>query len=88
MITIFATKFNVYSYFSVAKIAPRLTYKACWPSSLERQSVSLAVRIFDETNVAALTINQSHVREVDRTQTSSFLDLIYRVWKIFNINTT
>ena len=65
----------------MAKIAPRLTYKACWPSSLERQSVSLALRIFDETNVAALTINQSHVREVDRTQTNS-------VWKIFNINTT
>ena len=74
--------------FSVAKIAPRLTYKACWPSSLERQSVSFALRIFDETNVAALTINQSHVREVDRTQTNSFLDLICRVWKIFNINTT
>ena len=65
----------------MAKIAPRLTYKACWSSSLERQSVSLVLRIFDETNVAALTINQPHVREVDRKQTSSFLDLICRVWK-------
>ena len=72
----------------MAKIAPRLTCRACWPSSLERQSVSLALKIFDETNVAALTINQSHVREVDKTQTISFLDLICRVWRIFNINTT
>ena len=65
----------------MAKIAPRLTYKACWSSSLERQSVSLVLRIFDETNVAALTINQPYVREVDRKQTNSFLDLICRVWK-------
>ena len=71
--------------FSVAKLAPRLSFKACWPSSLERQNVNLALRIFDETNVAALTIRQSRSNCVDNNHTCDFLSLICRVWKIFNI---
>ena len=55
--------------FSVAKLAPRLTYKSCWPSALVRQNVSLALRIFDDSNVAALTIHQSHLDQKLTPQT-------------------
>ena len=64
-----------------------MTFKSCWPSALERQNVSLALRIFDDSNVAALTIHQSHLDQIDQIQTHKFIKLINRVWKIFNINT-
>ena len=38
----------------VVKQAHRLTSKACWPGSLERQNVSLALRIFDPSTQIAL----------------------------------
>ena len=42
------------------KLAPRLVAKACWPTSLERQNVNLALRIFDEsTSSATVTSNCS-----------------------------
>ena len=72
---------------SVAKLAPRLTYKACWPSTLERQNVTLALRIFDSSNGAALKIHRSNVNNVSRLQTSCFIEIVSRVWKIFNVNT-
>ena len=62
-----------------------LSFKALWPSSLVRQNVNLALRISDETNVAALIIQQSKSKCVDHTHTSDFLPLICHVWKIFNV---
>ena len=73
--------------FSVAKLAPKLSYKSCWPSNIERQNVKLALRIFDDTNVAALTIHQSTKYIIHKTKTSDFIALICRIWKIFNVNT-
>lgn len=36
------------------KLAPKLSYKALYPSSLERQNVKLALNIFDEKNLEAI----------------------------------
>ena len=70
---------------SVAKLAPRLTYKACW--HLERQNVTLALRIFDSSNVAALKIHRSNMNNVSRLRTNCFIEIVSRVWNIFNVNT-
>ncbi|KAI6654495.1 hypothetical protein LOD99_891 [Oopsacas minuta] len=73
---------------SVAKLAPRLTSKACWPSTLERQNVSLALRIFDESTPAALNVSyQSRYHTSTNSQTADIIPIICNVWKIFNINT-
>ena len=72
--------------FSVAKLAPKLNYKSCWPSVLDKQNVKLALRIFDYTNVAALTIHQSK-DYIQSNQTGDFIALICQFWKLFNVNT-
>ena len=41
---------------SLAKLAPRLTLKSCYPSSLERQNVKLVLKVIHESTIAALTI--------------------------------
>ena len=69
---------------SVAKTAHRLTVKSCWPSSLERQNVNLALRIFNDSTAAALTVHASKYGQV--SETAQFISLICKVWKIFNIN--
>nr|CAI5828052.1 unnamed protein product [Callosobruchus analis] len=61
---------------STVKFA-RLVQKVLHPSSLERQNVSLAVRLFDEKNIAALTIIQK-----DNVGTTEFLKIILSWWKI------
>ena len=71
---------------SVAKLAHRLTAKSCWPSSLERQNVSLAHRVFNESTAAALTIQNSS-RLKFKSDTVDLVTIISNVWKIFNINT-
>ena len=73
---------------SLAKLAPRLTAKACWPSSLERQNVSLALRIFDNSTSSALKV-QILTPSLHNTycQTAEFIDIICDIWKIFNVNT-
>ena len=54
---------------------------------LERQNVNLALKVFDTSTYAALTIfNTTH--SSSQSQTPEFLDIIIKVWKIFNINTT
>ena len=71
---------------SVAKLAHRLTAKSCWPTSLERQNVSLAHRVFNESTAAALTIQNSS-RLKFKSDTADFVTIISKVWKTFNINT-
>ena len=72
---------------SLIKQAHRLTSKACWPTMLERQNVNLALKIFDTSTSAALAIyNAKHANS--QSQTPEFLDIIIKVWKIFNVNTT
>ena len=43
---------------SLAKLAPCLTLKSCYPSSLERQNVKLVLKIVHESTIAALTIQK------------------------------
>ena len=43
----------------VAKTAHRLTMKFCWSSNLERQNFGLALRVFNESTVAALQLHAS-----------------------------
>ena len=73
---------------SVAKLAPRLTSKSCWPSTFERQNVTLALRIFDDPTAAALNVKHlSKYQLCTTSQTADFISIICKVWKIFNINT-
>ena len=73
---------------SVAKLAPRLTSKACWPSTFVRQNVTLALRIFDDSTTAALNVKHLSKYQLCATsQTADFISIICKVCKIFNINT-
>ena len=71
---------------STIKQAHRLSSKVCWPTSLERQNVNLALRVFNDSTCAALEV-QNDLRSKFRNDTSNFVDLISKIWKIFNINT-
>ena len=72
---------------SLIKQAHRLSSKACWPTMLEKQNVNLALKIFDLSTYAALSIyNTTHINS--KSQTPEFLEIIIKVWKIFNVNTT
>ena len=72
--------------FASVKQAPKLTAKSCWPTKLERQTLHLALRIFNEQTAAAIQI-QNSTRDVFKTQTEDFIRIVCSVWKIFNINT-
>ena len=45
--------------FASVKQAPKLNDKFCWSTNLERQTVHLALRIFDEQTAAAIQIQNS-----------------------------
>ena len=63
-----------------------MTSKACWPSSLERQNVNLALEIFHEsTSVGLLALNIER-ESISKNQTVDFLKLINDIWKMFNVN--
>ena len=53
----------------------------------ERQNVYLALKIFDTSTYAALTIYQATGTNL-KSQTPEFLDIMIKVWKIFNLNAT
>ena len=68
--------------FASVKQAPKLTAKSCWPTNLERQSVHLALKIFDEQTAAAIQIQNSARDVIFKTQTEDFIRIICSVWKI------
>ena len=71
----------------LAKLAPRLTIKACFPSIIERQNVKLVFKVVNELTIAALKL-QNELREPEsRTNTHEFVDILLKIWKIFNIST-
>ena len=72
--------------YSTIKQAHKLSSKVCWPTSLERQNVNLALRVFHESTCTALKI-QNDLRSDSRNDTSNFVDVMTNIWKIFNINT-
>ena len=71
---------------NILKRAPKLSAKACWPSALERQNVSLALKIFHESTSAGLLAWKMENKIVNNNQTVDFLILINQVWKTFNVN--
>ena len=77
---------NIYKseQYSTAKIAHKLTSKVVWPSVLERQSVPLALAVWDQsTSNAVLLYNE---RNNISNQTYQFISLINRFWKMCNIH--
>ena len=72
---------------SILKQAYRLTAKTGWPTILERQNVNLALKIFDTSTLTALSIYNSKRTDFESRRTCEFLDY-YKIWKIFNVNTT
>lgn len=69
---------------ALIKTAPRLNYKTVYPSTIERQKVSLALNIWHESTIAAVkkyTDNESD-------QTAAFLEIIWKWWNIMNIKNT
>ena len=42
---------------SLAKLAPHLTMKSCFPISIERQNVKLVLNVVNELTISALTIH-------------------------------
>ena len=69
------------------KLAPNLTYKALYPSNLERQNVKLALKVFDDKTIVALG---EHGKQTgtDVSGTQLFLRIILKLWKILNVKTT
>ena len=69
---------------NLVKLAPSLSKKVLYPSSIERQNVSLAVRLFDEKNVVAL---QTFFKDQVIVGSAEFVNIILSWWKIVNVGT-
>lgn len=69
---------------NIIKLAPSLSRKVLYPSSIERQNVKLCIRLFDNKNVTALEeVHKNNLHLVKGTVT--FLNLISKWWKIVNV---
>ena len=73
---------------SLAKLAPRLTAKSCYPSSLERQNVKLVlkVHVVHESTIAGFAIQNEQRSPAFKSNTSDFVGILLSLWKIFNVN--
>jgi hypothetical protein len=69
---------------NIVRLARSLTYKAQYPSSLERQNVKLALKVFGEkTNVAP--DEYGTLSKCDFSGTQTFVNIILKLWKILNV---
>ena len=71
---------------SLAKLAPNLTIKACFPSAIERQNVKLVLKVFNELTLAALKLQNQLSNQEYRNNTHDFVEILLQLWKLFNIN--
>jgi len=69
---------------AVVKLAPGLTFTVLNPNNLQRQSVSLALRVFDEKLVAALS-EYSKTVKCNFSGTQNFISTISQLWRICNV---
>lgn len=69
---------------ATVKLAPDLTCPALHPSNIQRQNVKLALKVFDEKNVAALQQFGKSLN-CNFSGTENFICSIVRLWKIFNV---
>ena len=72
---------------SLAKLAPHLTVKSCYPSSIERQNEKLVLKVVNELTQAALEIQNELRCHKFRNSTSDLVRVLIYLWKLFNINT-
>lgn len=68
-------------------MAPGLSYKALFPSSVERQNVKLVLKVFDEKTVTALD-HYGQQTGLDVSGTSKFISIILRMWTVLNVKST
>jgi len=66
------------------KLAPALSKKVLYPTSIERQNVLLCCKLFDEKNIAALR-HTIEGHSVESCGTANFLEIILKWWKIVNV---
>ena len=71
---------------SLAKLAPNLTIKACFPSAIERQNVKLVLKVFNELTLAVLKLQNQLSNQEYRNNTHDFVEILLQLWKLFNIN--
>ena len=69
---------------AVIKMAPSLTYTSLHPNNLQRQSVNLALKVFNEKNIAALEQFGKSIN-CDLSGTQNFISTIVQLWKILNV---
>ena len=74
-----------YEEHSTVKQAHKLNSKACWPTTFERQNVNIALRVFNESTCAALKV-QNDSRSRFENDTPYFVDIVNKIWKIFNVH--
>ena len=71
------------------KLAPSLSQKALNPSSTERQSVHLMLRIFNDKVVSAFNIIGDKETNFESKSvimdTKNFISIIYKLWKMLNV---
>lgn len=65
------------------KLAPKLTGKAMFPTNFERQRTNLALALFDDTTIAALSLQAKDNPAIQGTV--NFLVILNRWWKIVNV---
>ena len=71
----------------ILKKAPQLTWKALHLHSLERQNVKLALKIFNDSNIAALKCyGPDHENLENWKGTSLFISIICKWWNMVNIH--
>lgn len=71
----------------LVKYGHLLSFKALYPSSIQKQNVDLALRIFSDKNIVALQhITKDHPSIFSNIDgTCLFLDIIVKFWKICNV---
>lgn len=70
---------------NLIKLAPALSKKVLFPTSLERQNVNLCCRLFDEKNIAALQERSRRKQSDEYNGTIMFLQTVLNWWKIVNV---
>ncbi|KAH8039520.1 hypothetical protein HPB51_007422 [Rhipicephalus microplus] len=71
----------------LAKVAYGLSYKALYPSHLERQNVKLVLKVFNSFVSSALSLEVQKLHLAALQETATFIDLIVRWWSIVNVKT-
>lgn len=71
----------------LAKVAFGLTYKALYPSHLERQNVKLVLKVFNSFLSSPLSLEAQKLQMAALQEIATFIDLIVRWWSIVNVKT-